>query len=123
MRLGDTSPGDVVACEIHGEPHVLRVGALFGVEWSGKGKHRKGVATGVLVDRLDPDTLRSIPFKPGYAFPTSIVDVDIDVEVIATVSFMRALRRERHMTAGRATAFESAAARDVDTDPMQRGKT
>ena len=122
-RLGDMNPGDVVAIEVDGERRVLRVGALFGVVFSGKGKNRTGVATDVLVDRLDPDTLRGVPFCDGRAFPMGIVSAELDVELVATVSFMRALRRERLMTAGRASAFESAAAHDVDVDPMQRGKS
>lgn len=109
--ISAAQPGDLVELVDTAERVVFRVGAIFGVEHSGRGKKRKGVATNVMVDNLDPDSLRPIPFKPGYRFESGLVTPDLECELVASVEFMRGLRRRP----ARATLDD-----EQEVDPMQR---
>lgn len=116
MMLWQSTPGDYVAIELHGELIVVEVGRVLGREGT---KKRAFQPTGVIANRLDPFTFKSIPFSESHAFPTSLLDPHIEVvEVVAPVAFLRRLRY-----VGPARVLAAAAKADDDdrdVDPMQR---
>lgn len=117
MMISEAHSGDLVAVELNGETLILRVGRVLGREGT---KKRAFNARGVIVERLDPETLLPMPFDARCQFPMGMLQPDVELlEVVARIEWMRRLR---YVSPIRARLAEAEIERDNnrECDPMHK---